>query len=124
MPKEFKLPKPIQRHEANALRKAAPRIEGGADHVGSSIPRHRTHAQRMQQELAEARAREDEAKGSLAPSNVRLMRTWENLDPWERTLIENEIDARQRARARLDAYGPDPISDLDLYYGAPEKFHS
>jgi hypothetical protein len=38
-------------------------------------------------------------------------------------LIEEEVDERQRARARLNAYGPEPIDYYDLYLGKPEKFH-
>jgi len=115
MPK-FTLPRPIQR--PSALRE-----EGGGDHSPPSMPRRKTRDQRMQEELADVRAQEEAANQPLAPGNVKLLRTWENLAGWERQLIEAEVDARQRARARLDAFGPDPISDLELFYGAPEKFH-
>jgi hypothetical protein len=59
----------------------------------------------------------------LAPGNVRILRTWENLDPAERAMIEEEIDERQRALDRLNAYGPQPRSDTEWFWEKPEKFH-
>jgi hypothetical protein len=73
----------------------------------------------MQEEL-DARAQEEM---KLAPGNVKLLRTWENLESWERMLIEEEIDEKQRALERLNVYGPEPIDYYDLYLCKPEKFH-
>jgi len=61
----------------------------------------------MQEEFAEARALENSMK--LAPGNVRILRTWESLDPAERAMIEEEIDERRKAQERLNAYGPEPL---------------
>jgi len=96
---------------------------GGA-HVGSSgfvVSRHKSITQRMQEELVEARALEVATKPT--PANVRNLGTWENLSPAERAMKEIEIDERQRAHARVNAHGPEPLSYEDLYYGTPEKYH-
>jgi len=96
----------------------------GGDHVspsGSVVSRHKSVAQRMQEEMVEARTLEVATKPTLA--NVRNLGAWENLSPAERAMKEIEIDERQRAQARLNGYGPGPLSYEDLYCGTPEKYH-
>ena len=85
---------------------------GGDQPVLSTPSRHKSLNQRIQEELAEARALEDALK--LAPANVRI-----NLSP----AGEEEMYERQRGQVRLNAYGPEPLSYDELYYGTPEKFH-
>src|SRR6516225_8780693 len=69
---------------------AGPRPESlGGDHVGPSS-RHKSITQRVQEELAEARALENAAK--VAPGNVRLLRTWESLSPAEQAMEYEEVD--------------------------------
>src|SRR5262245_132681 len=105
---KFMLPKPVPQPEGDA----DPR-PGGDSPV---VSRHKTRAQRAAEEWAEARAQEEAMK--LAPGNVKLLGTWENLSPAERAMKHEEADERRRALDRLNAYGPETTSDNSWIYGS------
>jgi hypothetical protein len=62
--------------------------------------------------MAEARSLE-----AAAPGNVRPL-SWEDLGAAGRAARLEDIDERQIAQARLNAYGPQPLSDIEWIWGS------